>query len=73
VTIVAANDQAATGQLAAAYRIPSARAPEYAAPYPPPDRERYAWLYDDEDIWAVAEVDDVPSACLTRPRHRRPG
>jgi hypothetical protein len=53
-TIVAADDQAATGQLPAACRVPPARADQDAAPRPL-DRERYAWLYDDEDIWAVVE------------------
>ena len=54
-TIVAADDKPATGQGSALHRVPPARAPGDA-----PSRERYAWLYDDEDIWAAAEDDDAP-------------
>ena len=53
--IVTTDDEAPTGQLAAACRVPPAWTSGGAAPRIPPDRERYAWLYDDEDIWAVVE------------------
>jgi len=53
---VAADDKAATGQLPPACHVPPARAPQCAALRAQPDRERYAWLYDDEDIWAVVEL-----------------
>lgn len=47
---MAADDKPAAGHGPAAHRVPPARAPADA-----PSRERYAWLYDDEDIWAVDE------------------
>ena len=53
--IVATDDKAATEQLAAACRVLPTWTPDGAAPRIPPDRERYAWLYDDEDIWVVVE------------------
>jgi len=59
---VAADDKAATGQLPPACHVP--RAPQSAALRAQPDRERYAWLYDDEDIWAVVELQrTLPDAC----------
>jgi hypothetical protein len=51
---VAADDKPATGQGPGAHRVPPARVPADG-----PSRERYAWLYDDEDIWAVDEDDDA--------------
>jgi hypothetical protein len=54
------NDKATTGQVPAACRVPSARAPESAVLQARLHRERYAWLYDDEDIWAVVQEDDAP-------------
>jgi hypothetical protein len=53
--IVATDGEAATGQLATACRVLPTRMPGGTAPRIPPDRERYAWLYDDEDIWVVVE------------------
>ena len=53
---MAADDKAATRQLPPACHVPPARAPQGAALRAQPDRERYAWLYDDEDIWAVVEL-----------------
>lgn len=57
---MAADDKMTTGQLPAECRVPPARAPESAVPRARPDRERYAWLYDDEDIWAVVEEQGAP-------------
>jgi hypothetical protein len=60
--IVVTDDEAAPEQLAAACRVLPARTPGGASPRIPPDRERYAWLYDDEDIWAVVEEGAPPEA-----------
>jgi hypothetical protein len=71
---VAADDQAATGQFPAVCRVPPARPHEDAAPGAP-YRERYAWLYDDEDIWAVVEdtaVDDTVPYATRGDGRRRP-
>jgi hypothetical protein len=70
---VAADDKAATGQLPAACHVPWARAPQSAALRAQPYRERYAWLYDDEDIWAVVELQGAPPDARGDDRRRPRG
>jgi len=55
-----AGDAAAAGTLDAGRQITGFAMRGAGAGRPDRDRQRYAWLYDDEDIWRADSVDCVP-------------